>query len=108
MIFPEYVDTVKLRDLKGLGPKSEGWLNEVGILTPDDLRSIGAVRAFIKLKKECSAKPSLNFLYAMVGAIEERHWAEIAKSEKGRLLIELEGYRELEQILMEEGTTIEI
>jgi DNA transformation protein len=99
---------MKLRDLKGLGPKSEEWLNEVGILTSDDLRTIGAVRAFIKLKKECSVKPSLNFLYAMVGAIEDRHWAEIAKSEKGRLLIELEGCRELEKILLEEGATIEI
>ena len=99
---------MKLRDLKGLGPKFEEWLNEVGILTPKDLRTIGAVRAFIKLKKECSVKSSLNFLYAMVGAIEDRHWAEIAKSEKGRLLIELEGYRELEKILMEEGATIEI
>ena len=100
--------TVKLRDLKGLGPKSEEWLHEVGIKTPDNLRSIGAVRAFIRLKKECSVKPSLLFLYAMVGAIEGRHWTEIAKNEKGRLLTELEGYRELEQMLLEEGATIEI
>ena len=101
VIFSEYVETVKLRDLKGLGQKSEEWLHEVGILTPDDLRSIGAVRAFMKLKKGCSVKPGLNFLYAMVGAIEEKHWAEIAKNEKSRLLTELEGYRELKQMLME-------
>ena len=100
--------TVKLSDLKGLGPKSEEWLHEVGIKTPDDLRPIGAIRAFIRLKKECSVTPSLNFLYAMVGAIEETHWAEIAKNEKSRLLTELEGYRELEKILKEEGATIEI
>jgi len=99
---------VKLRDLNGLGPKSEQWLHEVGILTVDDLRSMGAVMAFIKLTKECSAKPSLNFLYAMVGAIEGRHWAEVGKKEKGRLLTELEGYRELAAMLAEQGANIEL
>ncbi|HGG60838.1 MAG TPA: hypothetical protein ENK26_13140 [Gammaproteobacteria bacterium] len=58
--------------------------------------AIGPVRAFLRLRAECSVKPSLNFLYAMVGALEGKHWADIAKSEKGRLLMELEGYRELE------------
>ena len=50
------------------------------------------------LKEEGSIKPSLNFLYAMVGALENKHWAKIAKEEKGRLLMELEGYKELEKI----------
>lgn len=96
----------KLRDLPGLGPKSEALLIEVGIETPEALRELGAVRAFIKLKKECSAKPSLNFLYAMVGAVEGESWLKVAKHEKGRLLMELEGYRELEAMLKEEGIEI--
>ena len=98
----------ELSKLKGIGPKSEKCLNEIGIYTKKDLKEIGAVKAFIKLKKECSIKPSLNFLYAMVGALENEHWADIAKSERERLLVELEGYRELEEILKEEGTEIEI
>jgi DNA transformation protein len=44
----------------------------------------------------------------MVGALENEHWANIAKSEKGRLLMELEGYRELEEMLKAEGIEIEI
>lgn len=96
----------KLTDLAGLGPKSEAWLIEVGIKTPDDLKAIGAIRAFIKLKKECSVKPSLNFLYALVAAVEGKHWIKVARSDKGRLLMELEGYRELEQIFKEEGIEI--
>lgn len=99
---------MKLRDLKGLGPKSEGCLIEIGITTPDELREIGPVRAFIKLKKECSVKPSLNFLYAMVGALEGRHWTDIAKSERGRLLLELDGYRELEEMLKSEGVEFDL
>jgi DNA transformation protein len=103
-----FESTLKLRDLKGLGPKSERCLNEVGIQTAEELHAIGAVRAFIKLKKECSTKPSLNFLYAMVGALENEHWAKVAKSERGRLLMELEGYKELEGIFQSEGLKIEI
>jgi DNA transformation protein len=98
----------ELSKLKGLGQKSEKSLSEIGINTKADLETIGPVRAFIKLKKECSIKPSLNFLYAMVGALENEHWANIAKSEKGRLLMELEGYRELEEMLKAEGIEIEI
>ena len=98
---------MKLRDLKGLGPQSEKCLQEIGIYTPEDLKALGAVRVFIKLRKECSTKPSLNFLYAMVGALEDKHWADIAKSEKGRLLTELEGYRELEAMLESEGMKID-
>ncbi|GGX80699.1 hypothetical protein GCM10007160_04870 [Litchfieldella qijiaojingensis] len=99
---------MKLRDLKGLGPKSEKCLAEIGINTPDDLRRVGPVRAFIRLKNESSIKPSLNFLYAMVGALEDRHWAEIAKSERERLLMELDGYRDLEEMLREDGVDFEI
>ena len=44
----------------------------------------------------------------MVGALEGKHWAEIARSEKGRLLIELDGYQELEKVLKAEGMEIEI
>jgi DNA transformation protein len=97
-----------LRELKGLGPKSEKCLHEIGINTSEELQQIGAVRAFIKLRKNSSIKPSLNFLYALVGALEDLHWAEIARNEKGRLLMELEGYQELEEILKEEGVEIKI
>jgi nucleotidyltransferase/DNA polymerase involved in DNA repair len=89
----------KLSELKGLGPKTESYLNEIGIHTKGQLEEIGAVGAYIKLKEQCSVNPSLNFLYALVGALEDKHWAQIAKSEKGRLLYELEGYRELEKML---------
>jgi len=98
----------ELSKLKGLGPKSEKYLNEIGIGTQEQLKEIGPVRAFIMLNWESSIKPSLNFLYAMIGAIENEHWATIAKHEKGRLLMELEGYKELEEILSSEGVRIEI
>ncbi|MES9814136.1 MAG: TfoX/Sxy family DNA transformation protein, partial [Candidatus Thiodiazotropha sp.] len=48
----------ELSNLKGIGPKSEKCLIEVGIRTEQQLREVGAIRAFIKLKEECSTAPS--------------------------------------------------
>ena len=98
----------KLNQLKGIGPKSEKSLNEIGIYNKQDLEDMGAVKAFIKLKNEANIKPGLNFLYAMVGALEDRHWADIAKTERERLIFELEGYSELEKILNTENIDIKL
>ncbi len=88
----------ELSKLKGLGPKSEQWLNAVDIFDRADLERIGPVRAYLRLQ-ERGYTPSLNLLYAMVGALEDRHWTEIAREEKLRLLMEWEGFRELEGLL---------
>lgn len=94
--------------MKGLGEKSAIKLSEIGINNAEDLHAYGAVRAFIKLKKESSVSPSLNLLYAMVGAVEDRVWLDVAQNEKGRLLMELEGYLELETLLNAEGLRLNI
>lgn len=88
----------ELSRLPGIGPKSERQLNGIGIRTRDDLERVGPVKAFLRLQRE-GAGPSLNFLYAMVGALENRHWSEIARSERERLLAELEGVGKLEKVL---------
>ena len=96
----------ELSKLKGLGPRSEKCLNEIGIHTRVQLSALGPVQAYIKLTNECSIKPSLNFLYAMVGALEDRHWADIARSERRRLIFELQDFAELENILQAQGLDI--
>jgi DNA transformation protein len=89
-------------DLPGLGPKSLQCLHEVGIYTKSDLEAIGPVKAYVLMARNCTRlKPSLNLLYALVGALEGVHWREIAKKEKGRLLVELDGYREMERLLQQ-------
>lgn len=96
----------RLRDLPGLGPKSEAWLVAAGIETPEALRELGAVRAFIKVKSHAGLNPGLNLLYALAGAIEGKSWLGVARHQRGRLLMELEGYRELEALLKAEGIEI--
>ena len=88
-----------LRKLKGLGPKSEQRLFEVGIGTHQQLKKLGAVRAYIRLQQQCSVQPGLNFLYTLAGAIEDRHWLDIAQTDKGLLLLELEAHAEYQLLL---------
>ena len=92
---------LRLRDLPGLGPKSEQYLALVGIETPSQLKALGAIPAFLKLKSQ-NPRVSFNFLYALVGAIEGEHWLTIAKREKSRLIMELDGYESLAEVMGEQ------
>ncbi|PHR98536.1 MAG: competence-specific regulator [Blastopirellula sp.] len=83
-----------------LGAKTTRCLNEIGIYTRCDLEQISPVKAFVKMKHECvSMKPSLNLLYALVGYLEDRHWAEVAKQDKDRLVREVNVEMKLQEIL---------
>lgn len=95
----------RIRDLRGLGEKSEQMLASIGIHGVADLQAVGAIKAFIQLKKN-GHNPSLNFLYALVGALEDRSWLEVAQHEKGALLMAMEGYQELEALLAEDDVPI--
>ena len=94
---------INVGKLKGLGPTSEKYLHEIGIFTKTDLQKIGPVQAFLILKEQFFMQPSLNFLYAMVGALEDKPWADIAKSEKTRLLMELEDDQALRSLQSDEN-----
>ncbi|HLY96975.1 MAG TPA: TfoX/Sxy family DNA transformation protein, partial [Sideroxyarcus sp.] len=50
---------------------------------------LGAVRAYAQVKRS-GACSSLNLLWAMEGALSGRHWQEVAKHDRLRLLLELE------------------
>ena len=78
-----------LKKLANLGPKSEAMLRRSGVGTPDQLRELGAVHAFLKVKRQGEA-PSLNLLWALEGALSERSWQDVAKQDRLRLLLELE------------------
>ncbi|GLX79850.1 hypothetical protein tinsulaeT_31900 [Thalassotalea insulae] len=93
----------ELSQLKGLGLSSEKRLNEVGIFTRQQLSALGAIHVFITLEKYHGKTPSLNFLYALVGAIEDIPWQQVAQQERERLLIELASAREFNALLLNES-----
>ncbi len=83
---------MKLAELRGLGVKSAAILNKVGVYNKEDLDELGAVATYIKLYAVMQHKPSLNFLYALVGAIEDRDWRDVAKQDREDLLAQLAAY----------------
>jgi len=79
----------RIADLLNLGPKSQQMLAQAGIHTIEQLRELGAVRAYVRVKLT-GANSSLNLLWAMEGALSGRHWQEVAQHDRLRLLLELE------------------
>ncbi|HZX81092.1 MAG TPA: TfoX/Sxy family protein [Lysobacter sp.] len=63
--------------LLNIGGKSAAWLRQVGIRTWDDVAAIGAVEAFLRVKR-AGFRPSLNLLYALEGALIGCHWQQVA------------------------------
>ncbi len=84
-------DDLKLMmaSLRNLGPKSEAMLRQAGIGTVEELRALGAVKAYALVKRS-GVSASLNLLWAMEGALSGRPWQEVAKSDRLSLLLQLE------------------
>ncbi|MBI5919516.1 MAG: TfoX/Sxy family protein [Nitrosomonadales bacterium] len=79
----------QLADLPNFGPKSQQMLAQAGIHTLEQLRELGAVRAYLQVKRS-GACSSLNLLWAMEGALSGRHWQVVAREDWLRLLLELD------------------
>lgn len=81
--------------LPGLGPKSAKLLKDIGIENEGQLKKAGAIPVFYQLLLNGDVKPSLNFLYALEGAIQNRDWRKIAQQERVLLLAQLAAYEEM-------------
>jgi DNA transformation protein len=79
-----------LSRLQNLGPKSIIWLNAIGIYTRDDLERIEPVMAY-QMIKDMGYGPSLNFLYALAGALRGEHWLTVPASVIIELKASVEG-----------------
>jgi hypothetical protein len=72
--------------LRNIGPKSAAQLRQVGVRTIDDLRALGSLEAFVKLKR-AGFKPSLNLLYALEGALLDCHWQKVPDDRRSELVL---------------------
>lgn len=72
--------------LRNIGPKSRAWLRQTGIHTLEDLKAVGALAAFVRIKR-AGFKSSLNLLYALEGAILDCHWQEIPQAQRSELIL---------------------
>ena len=73
--------------LRNIGPKGMAWLRQTGVRTLADLQTVGALSAFVRVKR-AGFKPSLNLLYALEGAILDCHWQEIPDGRRSELILE--------------------
>jgi DNA transformation protein len=78
-----------LAQLRNLGPASAAMLLDAGIRTPTQLRQLGAVRAFDRVRQR-DPKASLNLLWAIEGALSDRPWQQVADEDRASLLMALE------------------
>ena len=78
--------SVKLRNI---GPKSAAWLRQVGLRSLEDLAAVGAVEAYMKVRR-AGFKPSLNLLYSLEGALQDCHWQEVPDARRHELVMAAE------------------
>ncbi len=81
----------KLTELKNIGKKIAGRLNEVGIFYEDELLIVGAVEAhrMIKEKYPNETIPVCYYLYSFEGALMDKHWNDIGENKKRELKLKI-------------------
>jgi len=84
-----------VQGLLNLGPKSREWLEAIGVRTLADLRRVGAVPAYVALKR-IRGRVSLNMLYALAGAVDGVHWLDVKRERRLELLLQVEDCERLE------------
>ena len=77
-----------LESLTNLGRISARQLAEIGIKTEAELRAAGAAAAYLRLKDHFGRGVSLNYLYALDGALKGVRWDLMPESERAALRAE--------------------
>lgn len=80
---------MSVASLKGLGPRSAEALRGIGIESIGELRARDPFEVYAELKDKVPGT-SLNFLYALIGAIEDVHWQEIKRTRRTQILLRLD------------------
>ena len=81
--------TPGIADLPNLGARSEAILQAAGIETVDQLKRLGAVRAYAQVRA-AGPSVSLNLLWALEGALTGLSWQVVAREHRLSLLLALE------------------
>ncbi|MDD5030877.1 MAG: TfoX/Sxy family DNA transformation protein [Rhodoferax sp.] len=84
-----------LADLVNLGPKSQQMLLAAGIRTVAQLRKLGSVATYVRVKKS-GLPASLNLLWALEGALTGLPWQVVAREHRTSLLLALEHLQEMD------------
>lgn len=83
------VSQSELLQLKNLGMASVNILHAIGINTHADLKHVGAVEAYRRIRAR-NINVSKVMLYSLEGALMDIHWNDIQPDHKARLVHEAE------------------
>jgi DNA transformation protein len=75
--------------LRNLGPRSDEMLALIGIRSARELRDADPYDVY-RRQKGTVPGTSLNALYALIGALEDRHWQEVRRERRAEILLRLE------------------
>ena len=91
LIFPIFLimRKEKLSDLKNIGEASAKLLNSIEVFTKKDIEELGPVTIYFILKDH-GYDVSMNMVYALQGAIMNRHWNDLPKDVKAELIEQIE------------------
>ena len=78
-----------LEQLTNLGKIAARQLAEVGIKSEADLRAVGAAAAYLKLKDHFGRGVSLNYLYALDGAVKGVRWDLMPETDRAVIRAEV-------------------
>lgn len=79
----------ELAALANLGPRSAEALVAAGILSFAELRQLGAVAAYARVRRS-NPRVTLNLLWALEGALSGLPWQVVAREHRTSLLLALE------------------
>jgi DNA transformation protein and related proteins len=71
--------------LPNLGPYIACRLSEIGVTNEDELRKLGAVAAYRRLKFQCGRDITLNALWALDAALSGTDWRHLGEARKAEL-----------------------
>jgi DNA transformation protein and related proteins len=74
-----------ISSLPGIESVTQGRLEEAGIRTVSDLKAVGSVEAYRRLKFMLPRQVSLNALYGLEAALRGCHWLDLPQDVKAAL-----------------------
>lgn len=80
---------MRIRDLKGFGPKSEEIFANVNIHSVEEFMAKDPYELYAQLKRDVKGT-GLNSIYAIIGARENIHWQEVSRTRKEEILMRLD------------------
>lgn len=76
---------VVLERMKNLGPVVAARLRVAGVETPEELRRLGAVEAYVRLKRAFPAETPHTLLYMLHGAVTDVRWHSLSEESRAAL-----------------------